>query len=145
MSSEIIQYIAYDNYGDFQHVHFIFSQKFISLFWGSFNDETDLRVKVMWCEDQLLCVCVLLRHLGVFLWVSLAHTYTNPPITTLSNNLSSRWQIHTHTTQNQILSLEYLTYYNSLLPFTWYFNSLPTTANNNYFLNVFVWAHEKET
>jgi hypothetical protein len=32
MSSEIIQYVAYDNYDDFQHVNFIFSQNFISLF-----------------------------------------------------------------------------------------------------------------
>jgi hypothetical protein len=31
-------------YDDFQHVNFIFSQKFISLFWGLFNEETDLRV-----------------------------------------------------------------------------------------------------
>ncbi len=45
MSSEIIQGVAYDNYDDFQHVNFIFSQNFISLFWGLFNDETDLRVR----------------------------------------------------------------------------------------------------
>jgi len=46
MSSEIIQRVAYDNYDDdFQHVNFIFSQNFISLFWGLFNDETDLRVR----------------------------------------------------------------------------------------------------
>jgi len=33
-------YVAYDNnYDDFQHVNFIFSQKFISLFWGLFNDK----------------------------------------------------------------------------------------------------------
>jgi hypothetical protein len=33
MSSENIQgIVAYDNYDDFQHVNFIFSQKFISLF-----------------------------------------------------------------------------------------------------------------
>ncbi len=32
MSSEIIQNVAYDNYDDFQHVNFIFSQNFISLF-----------------------------------------------------------------------------------------------------------------
>jgi hypothetical protein len=44
MSSEIIQSVAYDNYDDFQHVNFIFSKKFISLFWELFNDETDLRV-----------------------------------------------------------------------------------------------------
>jgi hypothetical protein len=40
MSSEIIQSVAYDNYNDFQHANFIFSQNFISLFWGLFNDET---------------------------------------------------------------------------------------------------------
>jgi hypothetical protein len=40
MSGEIIQRVAYDNYDDFQHVHIIFS-----LFWGLFNDETDLRVR----------------------------------------------------------------------------------------------------
>jgi hypothetical protein len=44
MSSEIIQNVAYDNYDDFQHINFIFSQNFISLFWGLFNDKTDLRV-----------------------------------------------------------------------------------------------------
>jgi len=32
MSSEIIQSVAYDNYDNFQHVNFIFSQNFISLF-----------------------------------------------------------------------------------------------------------------
>ncbi len=32
MGSEIIQSVAYDNYDDFQHVNFIFSQKNISLF-----------------------------------------------------------------------------------------------------------------
>jgi hypothetical protein len=42
MDSEIIQSVAYD---DFQHVNFIFSQNFISLFWGLFNDETDLTVR----------------------------------------------------------------------------------------------------
>jgi hypothetical protein len=45
MSSEIIQNVAYDNYDDFQHVNFIFSQNFISLFWELFNDKTDLRVR----------------------------------------------------------------------------------------------------
>jgi hypothetical protein len=29
MGSEIIQSVAYDNYDNFQHVNFIFSQKFI--------------------------------------------------------------------------------------------------------------------
>jgi hypothetical protein len=32
MSSEIILSVAYDNYDNFQHVNFIFSQNFISLF-----------------------------------------------------------------------------------------------------------------
>jgi hypothetical protein len=45
MSSEIIQNVAYDNYNDFQHVNFIFSQNFISLFWGLFNDEIELKVR----------------------------------------------------------------------------------------------------
>jgi hypothetical protein len=36
MNSEIIQSVAYDNYDDFQHVNVIFSQNFISLFWGLF-------------------------------------------------------------------------------------------------------------
>jgi hypothetical protein len=43
MNSEIIQNVAY--YDDFQHDNFIFSQKFISLFWGLFNDETDLSLR----------------------------------------------------------------------------------------------------
>jgi hypothetical protein len=45
MTSEIIQNVANDEYDDFQDVNFIFSQNFISLFWGLFNDETDLRVR----------------------------------------------------------------------------------------------------
>jgi len=45
MSNEIIQSVAYDNYDDFQHVNFIFSQIFISLFWWLFNDEIDLMVR----------------------------------------------------------------------------------------------------
>ncbi len=45
LSSEIIQSVAFDNYDDFQQVNFIFSQKFIPLFWGLFNDETDLKVR----------------------------------------------------------------------------------------------------
>jgi hypothetical protein len=44
MSSEIIQSVANDNYDDFQHVNLIFSHNFILLFWGLFNDETDLSV-----------------------------------------------------------------------------------------------------
>jgi hypothetical protein len=34
------------NYDDFQHVNFVFSQNFISLFRGLFDDKTDLRVRV---------------------------------------------------------------------------------------------------
>jgi hypothetical protein len=48
MNSEFIQNVTYDNYDDFQHDNFIFSQIFISLFWGLFNDETDLRVRYEW-------------------------------------------------------------------------------------------------
>jgi hypothetical protein len=44
MSRETIQSVVYDNYNDFQYVNLIFSQNFISLFWGLFNDETDFRV-----------------------------------------------------------------------------------------------------
>jgi hypothetical protein len=44
MSSEIIQSVAYDNYDDFQHLNLIFSQIIILLFWGLFNDETDLTI-----------------------------------------------------------------------------------------------------
>ncbi len=45
MSSEIIQSVAYGNYDDFQHVNFIFSQFFISLFRGLFNDEIGFRLR----------------------------------------------------------------------------------------------------
>jgi len=44
MSSEIIQSVTYDNYHHFQHVNFISSQNFISLFWGLFNEETEVAV-----------------------------------------------------------------------------------------------------
>ncbi len=53
MSSEIIQNVAYDNYDDFQHFSFIFSQNFISIFWLLFNDETDLRVRYQLNIDEL--------------------------------------------------------------------------------------------
>jgi hypothetical protein len=36
---------AYDKLRWFQHVNFIFSQNFVSLFWGLFNDKTDRRVR----------------------------------------------------------------------------------------------------
>jgi hypothetical protein len=45
MTNEIIQSVVYDNYDYFQHVNFIFSQNFISLFWELYNDKTDLRVR----------------------------------------------------------------------------------------------------
>jgi hypothetical protein len=45
MSNEIIQSLAYNNYDDSQHINIIFSQIFISLFLGLFNDESDLRVR----------------------------------------------------------------------------------------------------
>jgi hypothetical protein len=45
MSNEIIWSVAYDNYDDFQHIKVLFSQDFISLILGLFNDETDLRVR----------------------------------------------------------------------------------------------------
>jgi hypothetical protein len=45
MSSEIIESVVYDKFDDFQHVNFIFSQKIDSLFWGLFDDQTDLRVR----------------------------------------------------------------------------------------------------
>ncbi len=45
MSSEISHMVAYDNYDDFQHVNFKFSQHLISLFWGLFNDEIDLTIR----------------------------------------------------------------------------------------------------
>jgi hypothetical protein len=45
MSSEFMHSVAYDNYYDFQHVNFVFSQYFDSLFWGLFNDKIDLKVR----------------------------------------------------------------------------------------------------
>ncbi len=52
--------VVYDNYDDFQHLNFIFSQNFISLFWGLFNDEIDLKVryvflKRIWNKYHLVC------------------------------------------------------------------------------------------
>jgi len=53
LSSGIIQsVVAYDNYDDFQHVNFIFSQNFICLFSGLFNDETDLRVRYFMLGEE---------------------------------------------------------------------------------------------
>jgi len=59
MSSEIIQSVAYDNYDALQHVNFIFSQNFISLFWGLFNDEIHLRVRYMsWIVLEIKVPCI---------------------------------------------------------------------------------------
>jgi hypothetical protein len=56
MNNEIIQNVAYDNYDDFKHVNFKFSQNFISLFGGLFNDKIDLRVRhVIWCQLERDC------------------------------------------------------------------------------------------
>ncbi len=93
-----------------------------------------------------MCVCVCVFCCGIWvcscesLW---QHTYTNPPITTLSNNLSSsRWQIHTHihtTTQNnqilgclesRVLELQLSLY----CLFTWYLNSLPHNSKQQLLL-----------
>jgi hypothetical protein len=46
MNSEIIQSVVYDNYNNFQHVNFMFSHNFILLFWGLFNDEIDLKIRL---------------------------------------------------------------------------------------------------
>jgi hypothetical protein len=45
--------VAYDKLWWFQHVNFIFSQNLVSLFWGLFNDETDLRVRYFAYETDV--------------------------------------------------------------------------------------------
>jgi hypothetical protein len=50
------------NYDDFQHVKFIFSQNFISLFWGLFIDETDLRVRY-WLTRVMACFASIIFYL----------------------------------------------------------------------------------
>ncbi len=50
------------NYDDFQHVKFIFSQNFISLFWGLFIDETDLRVRY-WQTRVMACFASMIFYL----------------------------------------------------------------------------------
>jgi hypothetical protein len=53
MNDEITQSVAYDNYDDFQHINAMFSQKkFISLFLGLFNDETNLRVRYYFSREN---------------------------------------------------------------------------------------------
>jgi hypothetical protein len=46
MRSEIIQIVACDNYDGFQGFRDMFSQDFILLIWGLFNDETNPRAKL---------------------------------------------------------------------------------------------------
>jgi hypothetical protein len=61
MSSEIFQSVASDNYDDFQHVNFIFSQIFISLFWGLFNvDQLGIS-----CPIQVPYKCLQFMYLKV--------------------------------------------------------------------------------
>jgi hypothetical protein len=45
VNREIILTMSYDNYDDFQHVNFVFTQKFVSLSLGLFNDKTIVRVR----------------------------------------------------------------------------------------------------
>jgi hypothetical protein len=54
MSNEIIQSVAYDNYDDFQHMNVIFSQNFISLFLGLFNNEANLLPRKNWVVSMLV-------------------------------------------------------------------------------------------
>jgi hypothetical protein len=69
LSSEIVRSVAYD---DFQHVNFIFSQIFISLFWGLFNDETELRVvryiKLWKSSDKYYSIFIFLNMMGFYLF-----------------------------------------------------------------------------
>jgi hypothetical protein len=51
-------YVSYDNYDDFQHVNFIFSQNFISLLWGWFNDESGFRVRSLFTDKVLSTLLV---------------------------------------------------------------------------------------
>ncbi len=96
----------------------------------------------MW-GSTCVCVCVLLQHLGVFLWVSLAHTYTNPRN---DNSLkqpeqSSRWQIHTHNTEEPNPRFRVLAWPTTLycLLHMMIFKFIAHNSNNNnnfFFLNV---------
>jgi hypothetical protein len=52
MNDEIIQSVAYDNHDDFQHINAMFSQIFIPLFLGLFNDKTDLRVRYYFSREN---------------------------------------------------------------------------------------------
>jgi hypothetical protein len=45
MRSENFQIVAYDHYNDFQLLSFVFSHKFVSVFYTLFNDETDPRLE----------------------------------------------------------------------------------------------------
>jgi hypothetical protein len=79
MNSEIIQNVAYDNYDNFQHVNFLFSRKFISLFWRLFNDKSDLKLRyfIIWLMPDLCCgLWKTLMHLLKTLYVKV---YLDPP------------------------------------------------------------------
>jgi hypothetical protein len=45
MRIDFLKIVANDNYNNFQHLTFIFSQKIISLFWKLFTDELNIRVR----------------------------------------------------------------------------------------------------
>jgi hypothetical protein len=59
MSNEIIHIVAYDHYDNFQHINVIFSQIFISLFLGLFNDKTNLRVRYFSYDYDVISLCLL--------------------------------------------------------------------------------------
>jgi hypothetical protein len=59
MSNEIIHIVTYDHYDDFQHINFIFSQNFISLFLGLFNDKTNLWGRYFSSDYDVISLCLL--------------------------------------------------------------------------------------
>jgi hypothetical protein len=53
MSAEVIQSVAYDNYDDFQLVHFLFSLNFnFKYFEDYLMTETELRVRFIWTRSE---------------------------------------------------------------------------------------------
>jgi hypothetical protein len=79
MNSEIIQSVASYNYDDFQHVNFIFSKNVISLFWGLFNNEIDLRVRYQLLFTLVLTLCFFccIDHAWIFCWHHFLKIYIN--------------------------------------------------------------------
>jgi hypothetical protein len=73
MSSEIIQSVAYNNYDDFFNMSTSYFHKFsFLLFWGLFNDETNLRVRLWGLGlEQIFMQCLGFYELGIELWVNL--------------------------------------------------------------------------